>query len=150
MKKYHSVLLIISFLILDNFGINCIVNNTKKGLRVTVSQEKKCQLGCIDCNYNVCKKCLEGFTFYNGKCFDNIKLNNFIAEVSENMEDKQKEILSFLINKIPDNNNNNNQSSMYIDLTKGINLRLFRLQPSKGNVKKHSRMECKTMSNEDK
>ena len=119
MKKNHLVFLIIFLSISIYLNVNCILNKSKKGLRISLNEEKKCPLGCSDCNYNVCTKCFEGFTFYNGKCFDNIKLNDFITDISDNMEDKQKEILSFLINKHP-GNNNNTQSSTYIDLSTGI------------------------------
>ncbi len=118
MKKNHLVFLIIFLSISIYLNVNCILNKSKKGLRISLNEDKKCPLGCSDCNYNVCTKCFEGFTFYNGKCFDNIKLNDFITDISDNMEDKQKEILSFLINKPTDNNNS--KSSTYIDLSTGI------------------------------
>jgi hypothetical protein len=80
-------------------------------------QENGCSEGCIECiPRGVCVRCSEGFTTYNGKCFDNNKVNSFIRDLSENMEDKQKEIMAFLINKAP---GEQNDKSMYIDINQG-------------------------------
>ena len=84
-----------------------------------LTKENACSEGCIECAYKeVCSKCLDDYTFYNGKCFNNTKVNSFIKDISFNMEDKQKEILEFLINKKP--GDISEQKTMYIDINQGI------------------------------
>ena len=111
--------ILIYCLILEIFVINFsfVESSIKKIPPRSLRQEGNCSEGCLECDYRgFCSKCVKGFTFYNGKCFDDVKVNSFIKDISENMENKQKEILSFLINKKPDEKS---EKSMYIDINQG-------------------------------
>ena len=115
MKQFYGFSLIFLFLTMSFVYSLVRTKVERKNLR----QENACSEGCIECfSKDVCNQCLDKYTFYNGKCFNNIKVNSFIKDLSENMEDKQKEILEFLINNKTDHITD--QKTMYIDINQGI------------------------------
>ena len=115
MKKRSTLSMLI---FLSSLMIIISVNVKPNKLYLRKVSEEECSTGCINCgSKDVCIKCADAYTLYNGKCFDNEKLNSFIKDLASDMGDKQKEILQFLINKNSDLKSN---KSTYINIDQGI------------------------------